>query len=81
MISDTNQYMPDLKNLPEDFEDLINLRVAREKWLARAHLSKNGTDGPHINAGRVLTSTEQDLWRPIPQCNNLSTGSAYTCHP
>jgi hypothetical protein len=60
------------KNPPEDFKDLINLRIAREERLACAHLREDGSNGPHIDAGSVLATTEKNLWRAIPQCDNLS---------
>jgi hypothetical protein len=56
---------------PEDLEDLVNLRVAREQRLARAHLGKNAAHRPHVDAGGVLSTSEQNLWRAVPQCHDL----------
>ena len=56
---------------PEDLEDLVNLRVAGEEWLARAHLGEDRAYGPHVDSGGVLASTEQDFWRAIPQSDYL----------
>lgn len=57
--------------VPEDLEDLVNLRVAREQRLAGAHLSKNAANRPHVDAGRVLAAAEQDLGRAVPQGDDL----------
>jgi hypothetical protein len=43
---------------PEDLEDLVNLRVTREEWLARAHLGEDAADRPHVDASGVLPATE-----------------------
>lgn len=58
-------------NVPEDLEDLVNFRITREQGLACAHLGKDATDGPHIDAGRVLTTTQQNFGRTVPQCDDL----------
>lgn len=52
--------------LPEDLEDLVNLRVTREQRLACAHFGEDAADRPHIYTGRVLSSTEKDLRRTVP---------------
>lgn len=57
---------------PEDFENFVNFRVTGEKWLARAHLREDGTDGPHVDASGVLTTAEQNLRGTVPECNNLN---------
>jgi hypothetical protein len=56
---------------PEDLEDLVNLRVTREERLARAHLSEDAANGPHVDAGGVLPTSQQNLWRAVPQCDDL----------
>lgn len=58
-------------DLLEDFEDLVDFRVAREERLAGAHLCKDGTDGPHIDACGVLTTAEEDFWCSVPKCDDL----------
>jgi len=58
-------------NIPEDLEDLINLRVAREQRLARAHLGEDATDRPHVDTGRVLTTPQQDLRGTVPEGDDL----------
>lgn len=60
-----------LGNVPEDLEDFINLGVTWEEGFAGAHLSEDATDRPHIHASRVLPTTEQNLWRTVPQSDNL----------
>ena len=44
--------------LPEDLENLVNLRITREKGLSCAHLGENTPNRPHINAGGVLPTTK-----------------------
>ena len=56
---------------PEDLEDLVNFRVTSEQRLARAHFSEDAANGPHINTGRVLATTEQNLRGAVPQRNDL----------
>lgn len=56
---------------PEDLEDLVNLRVAREERLSCAHLGKDATNGPHVNASRVLASTQENLGGSVPQSDDL----------
>lgn len=63
-------------NVPEDLEDLVNLRITGEQGLACAHLGEDTTDRPHIDTGRVLTTAKQDLRRTIPQCDDLVGVSA-----
>ena len=58
-------------NVPEDLEDLVNLRVTREERLAGGHLSKDTADGPHVYACAVLTSTEEDLRCTVPKSDDL----------
>lgn len=62
-------------HIPEDLEDLINLRVAGEERLACAHLGKDGTDGPHVDSGGVLAATKQNFWGSVPQRDNLKQRS------
>ena len=59
------------KDIPEDLEDLINFRVAGEERLASAHFSEDAPDGPHVDAGRVLTTAEQDLGGAVPERDDL----------
>ena len=58
-------------DVPENLENLVNLRVAREERLACAHLGKDAPDGPHVDAGRILATAEQDLGGTIPEGDNL----------
>jgi len=57
---------PPLRHLPEDFEDLVNLRVAWEERFPRAHLGEDAADRPHVDAGGVLPATQQNLGRSVP---------------
>ena len=60
-------------HLPENLENLINFRVTGEERLARAHFGENSTNRPHINTGRVLASTQENLGGAVPQCDDLIT--------
>lgn len=40
-------------DIPEDSEELVNLRVPMEKWLFSCQLSKYGTYAPYIYGSRV----------------------------
>lgn len=53
-------------HIPEDLEDLIDLRVTREQGLARAHFGEDATNRPHVDAGGVLSAAEKDFGRTIP---------------
>ena len=59
------------KHIPEDLENLVNLGITREKGFSGTHLSKDGTDRPHVHASGVLSSTKQDLWSTIPKGDDL----------
>lgn len=56
---------------PEDLKDLVNLRITREKRLARAHLGEDATNRPHIDSGRILTTTKENLGSAVPQGDDL----------
>ncbi len=37
---------------PEDLEDLVNLGISREQWMAsHNHLRKDAPHGPHVDTG------------------------------
>ncbi len=52
--------------LPEDLEDLIDFGVAREERPPSTHLGENAADRPHVDASRILSSSEKDLGRTVP---------------
>jgi hypothetical protein len=58
-------------HVPEDLEDLVDLRVTGEQGLAGAHLGEDGADGPHIDTGGVLAASKQNFGGAVPQCNDL----------
>lgn len=58
--------------VPENLKDLVDFRVSGEQWLPRAHLREDRTNRPHVNPGRVLASTQEDLRGAIPQRNHLN---------
>ena len=57
--------------VPEDLEDLVNLRVTREERLAGAHFGEDATDRPHVDACAVLTSTEENFGSAVPEGDDL----------
>lgn len=59
------------EDLPEDLEDLVDLRVTGEQWLAGVHLGKYSADGPHIDTSRILAAPKQNFGAAIPQCDDL----------
>lgn len=57
--------------LPENLEDLVNLRITWEQRLAGAHLGKYAAHRPHVYTRGVLPTTQQDLRSTVPQRHNL----------
>jgi len=71
-LADVSGYtIQEVSNSPEDLEDLINLRITGEEGLPRAHFSENAPHRPHVNAGRILTTAEQDLRGAVPEGDDL----------
>ena len=60
----------------EDLENLVNLAVSREQWLARRHLREDAPDTPHVDSRAVLAATKQDLGRTVPECDDFVGVSA-----
>jgi hypothetical protein len=60
----------------EDLEDLVDLRVAREKRLASSHLGEDAADGPHVDTSRVLATAKQNLGRAVPEGDDFVSVSA-----
>lgn len=58
-------------NLPEDLEDLVNLRITREQRLARAHLGKDAAYRPHVDTSGILAATKQNFRSAVPKSDNL----------
>mmetsp|Transcript_12199 Transcript_12199/g.35094 ORF Transcript_12199/g.35094 Transcript_12199/m.35094 type:complete len:259 (+) Transcript_12199:537-1313(+) len=56
---------------PEDFEELIDFGVTREKRVAGDHLRNDGADRPYVNWAGVLLCAEQDLGCSIPEGHHL----------
>lgn len=88
------KHRAEMGGAPEDFEDLVDLRITRHEWQSRRHLGKDGCARPDIDlyvashdrmsartAHRpkvarthgcsVVTSSEQNLERTVPQCDDL----------
>lgn len=57
--------------IPEDSENLVNLRIPMEKWLFSCQLSKYGSYAPDVYRSRVTSRSQQHFWRPVPQCHYL----------
>ena len=55
----------------EDLENLVNLRISHEQWLALHHLRKDATSGPKIDSKRVCLLSEENFWAPVPKCDDL----------
>jgi hypothetical protein len=60
----------------EDLEDLVDLRVAREEWLASSHLGEDAANRPHVNTSGVLAATKQNFRRAVPEGDNFVGVSA-----
>lgn len=60
----------------KDLKDFVNLAITREQRFAVDHFAKDTTNGPHIYASRVLTSTEKNFGSSVPQGNDfMSVGT------
>mmetsp|Transcript_28352 Transcript_28352/g.46085 ORF Transcript_28352/g.46085 Transcript_28352/m.46085 type:complete len:230 (-) Transcript_28352:187-876(-) len=57
--------------LPENFVDFVNLRIARKQRSLRHHLHEDGPDGPHVHGRSVRLRSQQDLGRAVPQRDDL----------
>ena len=57
---------------PENQEQLLQFRTPSETRPAGDHLRKNTAGRPHIDGGSVITCTQQNLWRAVPQGNHLT---------
>lgn len=55
----------------EDFEDLVNFRVAGEERLAGCHLGEDAADGPHVNTCAVLSASEKNFRGAVPESDDL----------
>lgn len=55
----------------EDFEDLIDFRVAHEQRTALDHLGKDAARGPEVNTEGVCLLSKEDLGAPIPESDDL----------
>ena len=55
----------------EDFEYLVDFRVAREKRLSLSHLSKDAADRPNVDRSGILLLAEEDLGSSVPKGHNL----------
>ncbi len=59
------------QDAPEDPEDLVNLRVAREEGLPHRHLGKDAADRPHVDRSAVVARTEEDFGGAVPERDDL----------
>ena len=58
-------------NKPEDFVQLVNLRVTREQRLSCGHLSKDAAHTPDIHRSGVGTRPEEDFRGSVPQSDDF----------
>jgi hypothetical protein len=57
--------------LPEDLEDLVNLRIAREQWLLGDHFGEDASHRPHVDTGGVLATSQENLGSSVPERDDL----------
>jgi len=55
----------------EYLEQLIDVGPTSKQRNAGRHLGKDTPHGPHIDGGRIAIGTQEQLRRPIPQCDDL----------
>ena len=51
----------------EDFKDLVDFRITHKKRSFLDQLSKDTTNGPHVNTKRVFFFSEKDLRGSVPK--------------
>ncbi|KAH3671021.1 hypothetical protein OGAPHI_000732 [Ogataea philodendri] len=56
---------------PEDLEQLVFVRRAGEKRLARVHFGHDAACGPHVDGRGVASRAEQHVRRTVPQSDHL----------
>ena len=54
-----------------DVIDLVNVRVSREDWVSRQHLSVETANGPDVHLLAILRITHQQLWSSVPPSGNI----------
>ena len=54
-----------------DVIDLVNVRVSREDWVSRQHLSVETANGPDVHLLAILRITHQQLWSSVPSSGNI----------
>ena len=55
------------RHVPENAEDLIDFRVAREEGRTHRHLGKDAAHRPHVDRRIVVARAQQDLGRAVPE--------------
>ena len=55
----------------EDFQQLILFVLAGEEGLLRNELGENAPNGPHVDAGVVVLGAHEDVWRSVPEGDDL----------
>jgi len=56
---------------PEDFENLVDFRVAREEGVAGDHLGEDAANAPDIDGDGVVLAAEEDLRGAVPEGDDL----------
>jgi hypothetical protein len=64
------------KRLPEDLEELIDFRVAREERSLGDHLCHDAADTPEVSGEGIGATSEQDLRGAIPERDHLVSEGA-----
>ena len=52
-------------------EELVDLALAREEGLPVHELAHDAPDGPHVHGLPVARGPEQQLWRAVPESEQL----------
>lgn len=55
----------------KDFDELIDIRPAREERQARGHFREDAPHAPNVHGGRVARSSEEEFRSTVPQGNDL----------
>ena len=58
-------------DVPEDPEELVNLRITMEEGFLGGELGKDGANTPDVYGCRVTRGAQEHLWRSVPQRHHL----------
>lgn len=63
--------------MPEDVEELVDLRVAVEERPTRVQLGEDAPDAPEVESERVTRLAHENLGRAVPQSDHLMRERAH----